>query len=156
MMIDQLAIFIIPLYTADNYISFRRNKRNTAVLKNKISAKKHFAWQPITAQLESNQTSKKALDDTFLSPKPLTRHTHTHTMKSTSPLSLLLTTLFLLLPGALAQFQFFEQMFNGQQQHHHQHQQQAQNAASDSVWYRQQYDNSASNSLFIAQSFLVV
>jgi hypothetical protein len=34
-----------------------------------------------------------------------------------------------------AQFQFFEQMFGGQQQ-----QQQPQNVASDSNWYRQNYE----------------
>ncbi|TIA03866.1 hypothetical protein D6C82_01462 [Aureobasidium pullulans] len=51
-----------------------------------------------------------------------------------SPLSILFTTLLFILP-ALAQFQFFDQMFNQQQQ-----QQQPQNAGSDSLWYRQQYD----------------
>ncbi|THY24205.1 hypothetical protein D6D01_05572 [Aureobasidium pullulans] len=51
-----------------------------------------------------------------------------------SPLSILFTTLLFILP-ALAQFQFFDQMFNQQQQ-----QQQPQNAGSDSAWYRQQYD----------------
>jgi hypothetical protein len=53
-----------------------------------------------------------------------------------TPLSLLFSTLLLFVLPAFAQFQFFEQMFNqgGQQQ------QQAQNAASDSVWYKQQYE----------------
>ncbi|THX84617.1 hypothetical protein D6D04_02372 [Aureobasidium pullulans] len=51
-----------------------------------------------------------------------------------SPLSILFATLLFILP-ALAQFQFFDQMFNQQQQ-----QQQPQNAGSDSLWYRQQYD----------------
>jgi len=56
------------------------------------------------------------------------------TMKT--PLSLLFTTLLLFVLPTFAQFQFFEQMFNqgGQQQ------QQAQNAASDSSWYKQQYE----------------
>jgi hypothetical protein len=39
--------------------------------------------------------------------------------------------------GSNAQFQFFEQMFQGQQQQH----QQPQNGPSDSNWYRQQYEN---------------
>lgn len=53
-----------------------------------------------------------------------------------TPLSLLFTTLLLFVLPTFAQFQFFEQMFNqgGQQQ------QQAQNAASDSSWYKQQYE----------------
>jgi hypothetical protein len=53
-----------------------------------------------------------------------------------TPLSLLFTTFLLFALPAFAQFQFFEQMFNqgGQQQ------QQAQNAASDSAWYKQQYE----------------
>ena len=40
--------------------------------------------------------------------------------------------------SATAQFQFFEQMFQGQQQHHQP--QQAQNVASDSNWYQQNYE----------------
>ena len=39
---------------------------------------------------------------------------------------------------ALAQFQFFEQMFQGHG--HQQQQQQKQNVGSDSVWYQQQYE----------------
>jgi hypothetical protein len=56
------------------------------------------------------------------------------TMKT--PLSLLFSTFLLFALPAFAQFQFFEQMFNqgGQQQ------QQAQNAPSDSAWYKQQYE----------------
>jgi hypothetical protein len=50
------------------------------------------------------------------------------------PLSILL-----LVAGANAQFQFFEQMFQGQQQ---ERQQQApENVPSDSSWYQQHYDN---------------
>ncbi|KAI4797022.1 hypothetical protein E4T44_10892 [Aureobasidium sp. EXF-8845] len=53
-----------------------------------------------------------------------------------TPLSLLFSTFLLFALPAFAQFQFFEQMFNqgGQQQ------QQAQNAPSDSAWYKQQYE----------------
>jgi hypothetical protein len=52
-------------------------------------------------------------------------------------LSLLSATL--LLAGANAQFQFFEQMFNqGGQQHHHQA---PQNVPSDSNWYQEHYNN---------------
>ncbi|KAK3640498.1 Long chronological lifespan protein 2 [Elasticomyces elasticus] len=43
--------------------------------------------------------------------------------------------LFLVLPAS-AQFQFFEQMFGGQQQQ----QAQPQNAGSDSAWFQQQYE----------------
>ncbi|EMC94165.1 hypothetical protein BAUCODRAFT_36638 [Baudoinia panamericana UAMH 10762] len=46
-----------------------------------------------------------------------------------------LASLLLLVLPASAQFQFFEQMFTGQQQ-----QQQPQQAGSDSVWYQQQYE----------------
>jgi hypothetical protein len=49
------------------------------------------------------------------------------------PLGFLLLTV-----GANAQFQFFEQMFQGQQ--HHQPQA-PQNVPSDSSWYQQNYDN---------------
>ncbi|KAL3423158.1 hypothetical protein PVAG01_04905 [Phlyctema vagabunda] len=50
----------------------------------------------------------------------------------------LLSAALLLITSAQAQFQFFEQMFNGghQQQHH-----QPQNVPSDSSWYQQQYEN---------------
>ncbi|KAI4755064.1 hypothetical protein E4T52_10319 [Aureobasidium sp. EXF-3400] len=53
-----------------------------------------------------------------------------------TPLSLVFTTLLLFVLPTFAQFQFFEQMFNqgGQQQ------QQPRNAASDSSWYKQQYE----------------
>jgi hypothetical protein len=46
--------------------------------------------------------------------------------------------ILLLIAGANAQFQFFEQMFQGQQQHQ---QQAPQNVPSDSSWYQQNYDN---------------
>jgi len=51
----------------------------------------------------------------------------------------LLFTLFTLLSLTFAQFQFFEQMFNGggQQQQHHQ----PQNVASDASWYQQTYES---------------
>lgn len=55
-------------------------------------------------------------------------------------LSLLSATL-LLFSVANAQFQFFEQMFNGQQQGGHQHRQEPQNVPSDSNWYQQNYEN---------------
>ncbi|MCJ1473577.1 Long chronological lifespan protein 2 [Lambiella insularis] len=55
------------------------------------------------------------------------------------PSAPLLFLTLLLLPLAAAQFQFFEQMFQG---HPQQQQQQApQNVASDSSWYRQNYEN---------------
>ena len=45
-----------------------------------------------------------------------------------------------------AQFQFFEQMFGGQQQHHQGHQhQEKQNVASDSEWYQRTYDGGTSS-----------
>ena len=45
-----------------------------------------------------------------------------------------------------AQFQFFEQMFQGggQQQQQQQRQQQPQNVASDSEWYQRTYESGAS------------
>ena len=46
--------------------------------------------------------------------------------------------ILLLVARANAQFQFFEQMFQGQQQ---QQQQAPQNVPSDSSWYQQNYDN---------------
>lgn len=55
----------------------------------------------------------------------------------------LLHLLLLMLPlSALAQFQFFEQMFNNpsQAQQHAQHSPQQQNVASDSSWYRRNYE----------------
>jgi hypothetical protein len=50
----------------------------------------------------------------------------------------LLSANLLLIAGANAQFQFFEQMFNqgGQQQHH----QAPQNVPSDSNWYQENYN----------------
>ena len=54
--------------------------------------------------------------------------------------------LLLWLPAwASAQFQFFEQVFQGghhqhHQHHHQQHQQHQQNVASDASWYRQNYE----------------
>jgi len=52
-----------------------------------------------------------------------------------SPLSLVLAILVFALT-ATAQFQFFEQMFSGQQQA----QQQPQNVRSDAEWYKSQYE----------------
>ncbi|KAI9730018.1 MAG: Long chronological lifespan protein 2 [Claussenomyces sp. TS43310] len=62
--------------------------------------------------------------------------------KSLSKMHVLLAFLWgalFLSAGALAQFQFFEQMFQGQQQQ--QQQRPPQNGPSDSSWYRQQWDN---------------
>lgn len=50
---------------------------------------------------------------------------------------ILLSILCPFLGLAQAQFQFFEQMFPGQQQ---QQQQQPQNVASDSEWYQRNYE----------------
>ena len=44
---------------------------------------------------------------------------------------------WLLAAPAVAQFNFFDQMFGGG---HEQHHQQPQNMPSDSVWYKQQYE----------------
>ena len=68
---------------------------------------------------------------------------------------LTLTLLSTLLTLASAQFQFFEQMFNGgpqqqQQQQHHHHGQEQQNVASDSEWYQRNYE--AGNPLFLPSS----
>ncbi|TGO72585.1 hypothetical protein BELL_0438g00030 [Botrytis elliptica] len=52
------------------------------------------------------------------------------------PLFSLFSFLFLII-GVSAQFQFFEQMFNGQQQ---QQQRQPQDVPSDSQWYQDNYD----------------
>ncbi|RDL36464.1 uncharacterized protein BP5553_05816 [Venustampulla echinocandica] len=49
----------------------------------------------------------------------------------------LLSALLLLIVGASAQFQFFDQMFNGQQEQRHE----PQNGPSDSGWYQQNYEN---------------
>jgi hypothetical protein len=57
----------------------------------------------------------------------------------------LLTTLLLFILPATAQFQFFEQMFNGNQQQ--QQQQRPQNAGSDSQWYQQNYEQGAHPSI---------
>ena len=59
--------------------------------------------------------------------------------------SLLCATL--LIAGANAQFQFFEQMFNqgGQQQHH----QAPQNVPSDSNWYQENYNSGLSSHYFV-------
>ncbi|KAL8855497.1 MAG: hypothetical protein Q9198_010840 [Flavoplaca austrocitrina] len=54
-------------------------------------------------------------------------------------LSAFLLTLITLLPFTTAQFQFFEQMFQGG--HQHQQHQQPQNVASDSEWYQQTYES---------------
>ena len=55
---------------------------------------------------------------------------------------LLLTLICSLASTSLAQFQFFEQMFNqgGQQQRHQQQPDQPQNVASDSEWYQRTYE----------------
>ncbi|KAG8628553.1 hypothetical protein KVT40_004426 [Elsinoe batatas] len=50
--------------------------------------------------------------------------------------TIFLSGLTLLVSSASAQFQFFEQMFNGGQG-----QQQPQNAASDASWYQHNYEN---------------
>jgi hypothetical protein len=50
----------------------------------------------------------------------------------------LLSAGLLLIAGANAQFQFFEQMFQGGQQ---QQRQQPQNVPSDSNWYQEHYNN---------------
>ena len=56
----------------------------------------------------------------------------------------LLSALLLFLSVASAQFQFFEQMFQGgQQQQRHE----PQNVPSDSSWYQQNYDNGKITSL---------
>lgn len=57
-------------------------------------------------------------------------------------MQLLLLTLICSLAGSsLAQFQFFEQMFNqGGQQQQQRQQQQEQNVASDSAWYQKTYE----------------
>ncbi|RDW95088.1 putative long chronological lifespan protein 2 [Coleophoma crateriformis] len=51
--------------------------------------------------------------------------------------SFVLAATLLMITGVQAQFQFFEQMFNGQQQHH----QAPQNVPSDSNWYQSQFEN---------------
>lgn len=56
--------------------------------------------------------------------------------KMAKPLFSLFSFLFLII-GVSAQFQFFEQMFNGQQQ---QQQRQPQDVPSDSQWYQDNYD----------------
>lgn len=50
----------------------------------------------------------------------------------------LLFSFLLLIIGVSAQFQFFEQMFNGQQQQQQHHQ--PQDVPSDSQWYQDNYD----------------
>ncbi|KAF2153533.1 long chronological lifespan protein 2 [Myriangium duriaei CBS 260.36] len=54
----------------------------------------------------------------------------------------IILALWALATPALAQFNFFDQMFGGGGEQHHQgHQhQQPQNAASDSAWYKQNYE----------------
>ncbi|KAI4220275.1 MAG: hypothetical protein L6R36_007730 [Xanthoria steineri] len=69
--------------------------------------------------------------DTTALPPPLTM---------TKILPTLLLALTTLLPFTFAQFQFFEQMFQGGHQHQQQ-QPQAQNVASDSEWYQQTYES---------------
>ena len=60
-------------------------------------------------------------------------------MQLPSALSLLLAALLLAVSPVAAQFQLFEQMFGGGQQQAHQ----PQDVASDSNWYRQNWDNGA-------------
>ena len=109
-----------------------------------------YSWSLIIALFDSTtlyETIKKY--NKFLHPRHSrgrTSHTKHNTIWSISqenksaimktPLSLVFTTLLLFVLPTFAQFQFFEQMFNqgGQQQ------QQPQNAASDSSWYKQQYE----------------
>lgn len=85
------------------------------------------------------------------SPHPRTSYvrigsvTRTKVATMKTPLSLFFTTLLFFVFPAFAQFQFFEQMFNqGGQQN-----QQPQNAASDSAWYKQQYEAGESPSFMI-------
>ena len=52
----------------------------------------------------------------------------------------ILAGILLLVVGVNAQFQFFEQMFQGGQQH--QQQQAPKDVPSDSNWFQQNYDNS--------------
>jgi hypothetical protein len=61
---------------------------------------------------------------------------HPYKLDKMQLLNFLSAMLLLVLP-ATAQFQFFEQMFGGNQ--HHQ-QAQPQNMGSDSAWYQQQYE----------------
>lgn len=89
----------------------------------------------IYKELSHSEESRSRTSHT--EPKPIwfkSPQNITATMKTS--LSLLLSTLLLFVLPTFAQFQFFEHMFNqgGQQQ------QQAQNAASDSSWYKQQYE----------------
>ena len=61
----------------------------------------------------------------------------------------LLSFVWLIVP-ALAQFQFFEQMFNpGQEQH------QPQNAGSDSGWYQQNYEAGMSDDVVLTWPTLI-
>jgi hypothetical protein len=57
---------------------------------------------------------------------------------------LLLLGLLLLVAGSQAQFQFFDQMFGGQQRAQPQ---EKQNVASDSKWYRETYTNGTRDSI---------
>ncbi|KAL8840794.1 MAG: hypothetical protein Q9176_003641 [Flavoplaca citrina] len=63
--------------------------------------------------------------------------------------STLLLTLITLLPLTTAQFQFFEQMFQGG--HQHQQHQQPQNVASDSEWYQQTYESAVEDKIELSQ-----
>jgi hypothetical protein len=63
----------------------------------------------------------------------------------------LFSALLLFLSVASAQFQFFEQMFQGGQQ---QQRQEPQNMPSDSSWYQQNYDNGKITSLLPFRSIL--
>ena len=62
---------------------------------------------------------------------------------------LLLAGAFLCTSTANAQFQFFEQMFQGQGQ-----QQEPQNVASDSGWYQETYENGESFHFFAVQKLM--
>ena len=64
---------------------------------------------------------------------------------------LFLTLICSLASMSVAQFQFFEQMFNqgGQQQRHQQQQDQPQNVASDSEWYQRTYEGGMLTSLLL-------
>lgn len=94
-----------------------------------------FCRMPHTAH-RSIERRDKYITSTLLPLHPYRQlcHPRTATMEL---LTLLLPFLLLVLPAA-AQFQFFEQMFGGQQPGQ---QARPQNAGSDSAWYQQQYED---------------
>jgi hypothetical protein len=55
-------------------------------------------------------------------------------------ISSVLLLLALAATPVFAQFQFFEQMFGGQQGHHGGHHRQREDIGSDSAWYQSNYD----------------